>query len=86
MHLKQVDDGRYDVAGDDGGDLGGSSRGHVGQGPARLLSQRLLVVEQHLAQEWQCSRSDDAVGLLVVASDDVADGAESGGLNDFFAG
>ena len=43
-------------------------------------------MEQHLTQQGERARSDHAVGLLVVASDDVADGAQGGGLHDFFAG
>ena len=43
-------------------------------------------MEQHLTQQGERARSDHAVGLLVVARDDVADGAQGGGLDHLFAG
>jgi hypothetical protein len=81
---EQVDNGRDDVASNDCSDLSRSAGGDVGQGPARLLAQGFLVMEQHLAQKRKRSSSNDTVCLLVVACDDVANGTQGGSLDEVF--
>jgi hypothetical protein len=43
-------------------------------------------MKQHLAQKRKSAGSDDTVCLLVIARDDVANGAQGWGLDDFFTG
>lgn len=79
--LKDVDEGRDDVGVNHGLDLLRAAGGDVGDGPARLLANAFLGRGEEGEESGKGARSEDDLGLEVVASDDVADRAESGSLN-----
>jgi len=78
---EQVHERRDDVGLDDGLDLLARAGGDVRDRPARLLADALLGRVEQREQPRQRAAVDDALRLAVVARDDVAGGAQGGGLN-----
>lgn len=70
--LEDVDQGWDDVCVDDGLDLMRGAGGDVGDGPARLLADRVLWRGEEREEGRKGARGDHDLGLKVVTSDDVA--------------
>lgn len=69
------------VAVNDRLDLGGVTSGNVGNGPAGLLSNRVLRRSQKLQKSGQGTGVNDNLGLDVITSDNVTNGSQSRGLD-----
>jgi hypothetical protein len=66
---------------DDSLNLHGGAGSDVGDGPASLLSDTVLGRGEQAEQSGESAGRNDDLGLEVIASDDVTDGSQSGGLD-----
>lgn len=78
---QEVDQGRDEVAVNDGLDLVRVAGGNVGNSPAGLLADRVLGRGKETKERGQGTRVDDELSLDIVTSDNVSHRSEGGGLN-----
>lgn len=76
-----MDQWRDDVGINDGLDLRRVASSDVGNGPAGFLADTILSRAQERQQARESTAVNDDLGLSIVASDNVANRAQSRGLN-----